>query len=156
MAQASATTVIRQGDLETVVRRHFSAPPARVFAALTTPEVLRQWMSAAGRDLVECTIDLQPGGAFRYVFRSASGRTFGMFGNYREVVLNRRIVHTESYDGYDWPPLVTTTVLREVDGGTDLEMAIGYPTPAIREIDFPNIESGTEEGYARMEQVLGR
>lgn len=156
MWQQTAATVVRQGDAETVVRRHFDLPPGRVFAALTTPALLQQWMSAAGRALVECTIDLRSGGSFRYVFRSASGRTFGMSGAYREVVRDQRIVHTESYDGYDWPPLVTTTVLRESRGGTDLEMTIRYPSESIRETDFPNIESGSEEGYARMEQTLAR
>jgi uncharacterized protein YndB with AHSA1/START domain len=150
------TTVSRTGDLEITVRSRFAVPPARVFAALSEPESLRQWMSANGRELVEAKIDLRSGGSYRYVFRSSRGSTFGMFGTYREVVPGRRIVHTESYDGYDWEPLVTTTVLEADGNGTALTMTIRYPSKAICDTDFPNVESGTPEGFARLANLLDK
>ncbi len=109
------------------MRRRFTASPARVFAALTNPALLRQWMSEAGRELVECQVDLRPGGSNRYAFRTAKGGTFGMYGTYRDVVPERRIVHTEAYDGYDWEPLVTTTDLQADGAGTALLMTVRYP-----------------------------
>ena len=156
MTQATATTVTRTSDTEITVRRRFAAPPQRVFAALTSPDLLRQWMSAAGRDLVECQVDLRPGGAYRYVFRSSKGKTFGMYGSYREVVPAQRIVHTEAYDGYDWEPLVTTTDLRDDGGGTTLVMTIRYPNKKICDSDFPNVESGTADGFIRLDTVLAQ
>lgn len=151
-----SAAVKRQGLDEIVVRRRLAAPPHRVFAALTSPELLPQWMDAAGRALVSCEIDLRPGGRYRYVFRSTSGRSFGMSGTYLEVVPNQRLVHTESYDGYDWPPLVTTTRLYASDENTLLEVTIRYPTEAIRDADWPNVEGGSEDGYRRLEQLLAR
>lgn len=154
MAQTSKTAITRTADTEITVRRRFAAPPARVFAALTNPDLLRQWMSASGRELVECQVDLRPGGSYRYVFRSSKGATFGMYGTYREVVPGRRIVHTEAYDGYDWEPLVTTTVLRDDGGGTTLVMTIRYPNKEICDTDFPNVESGTADGFTRLDKLL--
>jgi uncharacterized protein YndB with AHSA1/START domain len=154
MAQTSTTTITRTADTEITVRRRFAAPRARVFAALTNPDLLRQWMSAAGRELVECRVDLRPGGSYRYVFRASKGATFGMYGTYREVVPGRRIVHTEAYDGYDWEPLVTTTVLHDDGGGTTLEMTIRYPNEKICDTDFPNVESGTADGFSRLDKLL--
>jgi uncharacterized protein YndB with AHSA1/START domain len=113
-------------------------------------------MSANGRELTEVQSDLRSGGSYRYVFRSPSGRTFGMYGSYREVVPARRIVHTEAYDGYNWDPLVTTTELREHEGGTLLVMSIRYPTKEICDTDFPNVQSATEDGFSRMEKLLTR
>lgn len=153
MAQTH-TAITRTADTEVTVRRRFAAPPAGVFAALTDPGLLRRWMSAAGRELVECQVDLRPGGSYRYVFRSSKGATFGMYGTYREVVPGRRIVHTEAYDGYDWEPLVTTTVLQDDGGGTALEMTIRYPSKEIRDKDFPNVESGTADGFTRLDKLL--
>jgi uncharacterized protein YndB with AHSA1/START domain len=156
MRQPGAAAIAPQGDLETIVQRHFDAMPSQLFAALTTPELLKEWLSANGRTLVDCEIDLRPGGTFRYVFRSARGRTFGMFGTYREVVRHERIVHTESYDGYDWAPLVTTTTIRESAGGSTLMMTIRYPSPTLRDSDLPNVRAGTSEGYQRLDRVLAR
>jgi len=152
---AQMTSVTRTSDTEITVQRRFAASPAKVFAALTEPELLRQWMSANGRELTETQIDLRSGGRYRYVFRSPSGRTFAMYGTYREVVPPRRIVHTEAYDGYKWDPLVTTTELREDGGGTMLVMVIRYPSKEICDSDFPNVQSGTGDGFSRMEKLFG-
>jgi len=155
MTRAINLTVTRTADVEITVRRRFAAPPSEVFDALTTPNQLRRWMSAAGRELIECDVDLRPGGRYRYVFRAPKGSTFGMYGTYREVVQARRLVHTEAYDGYDWEPLVTTTDLSEDNaGGTVLVMTIRYPTKEICDTDFPNVESGTAAGFARLDQLL--
>lgn len=156
MSRTSRSTVKKVGTNEIAIARRFSAPPDRVFAALTEPELLKKWLSAAGRELAECEVDARTGGRYRYVFRTKSGRSFGMFGDFVEVVRDRRIVHTESYDGYDWEPLVTTTELRDDRGGTLLEMIVRYPNEAIRDEDFPNLESATEEGYARLDALLAK
>lgn len=155
MHQGNLPRVTRTGDTEITVRSRIAATPDRVFAALTTPDLLRKWMSADGRDMVESRVDLRPQGSFRYVFKSSRGSTFGMFGTYREVVPGRRIVHTEAYDGYDWPPLVTTTELTPENGGTLLVMRIQYPSKEIRDRDFPNVQSAMAEGFVtRIEQAL--
>jgi uncharacterized protein YndB with AHSA1/START domain len=154
MTQTGNTTTTRTSDTEITVRRRFAAPPARVFAALTEPDSLRKWMSAGGRELVESKVDLRPGGSYRHVFRSSKGATFGMYGTYREVVPGRRIVHTEAYDGYDWEPLVTTTVLQEDGNGTTLVMTILYPNKKICDTDFPNVESAAAEGFNRLDKLL--
>jgi uncharacterized protein YndB with AHSA1/START domain len=156
MAQISDTTVGRTSDTEITVRRRFAASPARVFDALTIPDLLRQWMSAAGRELVDSQVDLRSGGSYRYVFRSSKGSTFGMYGSYREIVPGRRIVHTEAYDGYDWEPLVTTTDLGDDGGGTMLVMTIRYPSKEICDRDFPNVKASAGEGFARLDKVLAK
>jgi uncharacterized protein YndB with AHSA1/START domain len=146
--------VSRISATEIGVRWRFAAAPARVFAALTTPEQLRGWMSAAGREMVECHVDLRVGGGFRYVFRAGTGRTFAMFGTFREVVPDRRIIRTEAYDGYAWDPLIVTTVLNADGRGTALAMTICYAAAQICDTDFPNVEAGTTEGFTRLEQSL--
>jgi uncharacterized protein YndB with AHSA1/START domain len=154
MTQPIDLTVTRTSDVEITVRRRFAAPPSKVFEALTTPSQLRQWMSAAGRELIESDVDLRTGGRYRYVFKGPKGSTFGMYGTYREVVPGSRIVHTEAYDGYDWEPLVTTTDISEDAGGTVMVMTIRYPNKEICDTDFPNIESATGDGFKRLDKLL--
>jgi uncharacterized protein YndB with AHSA1/START domain len=151
-----STTVIRTADAEVIVRRRFAAPPAKVFEGLTSPALLRKWMSANGRELIDVRADLRPGGTYRYVFRGPGGRTFGMYGTHREFVSPRRIVHTEAYEGYDWDPLVTTTDLSEEAGGTALLMTIRYPSKEICDKDFDSVQSGSAAGFSRLEKLLAK
>jgi hypothetical protein len=71
-AQPGTTTVSRTADTVITIRRRFDAPAGSVFAALTTPDLLRRWMSAGGRELVECQVDLRKGGSYRYAVRYPS------------------------------------------------------------------------------------
>ncbi len=49
--------------------RLVSAPLEQVFDAWTKPEQITQWWDPTGTPLSECTIDLRPGGKFRFVNR---------------------------------------------------------------------------------------
>jgi uncharacterized protein YndB with AHSA1/START domain len=153
--RAASFAIARTASNEVTVERRFAAAPSAVFAALTEPAKLQRWMSAAGRELVTCDVDLRAGGTFRYVFKGPSGKPFVMYGDYREVVAPRRIVHTEAYEGYDWAPLVTTIALRDDGaGGTALAMKIRYPSEEICAEDFPNVESGFADGFTRLDTLL--
>jgi uncharacterized protein YndB with AHSA1/START domain len=148
------SVVSRMSATEVAVRWRFTAPPAAVFAGLTTPALLRQWMNAGGRPLVDVENDVRSGGRYRYAFRSASGRGLVMFGDFLEVLPERRIVHTERYEGYDWAPLVTTTDLEPDGAGTLLAMVIRYADASTCDSDFPNIESSAAAGFTRLEAAL--
>jgi uncharacterized protein YndB with AHSA1/START domain len=47
--------------------RLLSVPREQVFDAWTKPEHVTQWWDPTGTPLSECTIDLRPGGTFRFV-----------------------------------------------------------------------------------------
>jgi uncharacterized protein YndB with AHSA1/START domain len=49
--------------------RVLAASREQVFDAWTKPEEVTQWWDPTGTPLTECTIDLRPGGAFRFVNR---------------------------------------------------------------------------------------
>src|SRR5947209_7084392 len=50
--------------------RSLSASREQVFDAWTKAEHVTQWWDPTGTPLVECSIDLRPGGAFRFVNES--------------------------------------------------------------------------------------
>ncbi|HEY9229405.1 MAG TPA: SRPBCC domain-containing protein [Gemmatimonadaceae bacterium] len=82
----------------TVVRT-ISAPVSSVFAAWTTPELLRQWLAPAFCKVIEVTADARPGGAYRIVVQSPFGGKTITFGEYREIIPDRRIVKTWVLEG---------------------------------------------------------
>lgn len=85
-------------EREIAFTRICAAAPARVFAAWTTPDDLREWWGCAGSRLTVCEVDLRPGGGWRFVMRMPDGSDHPFKGVYRGIVLARRLVYTECYD----------------------------------------------------------
>jgi uncharacterized protein YndB with AHSA1/START domain len=52
--------------------RLLAASREEVFDAWTKPEHVTRWWDPSGTPLAECTIDLRPGGAFRFVNRDSA------------------------------------------------------------------------------------
>src|SRR5690606_5847420 len=90
-------------DTQIVMARAFDAPRHLVFAALTEPDLLKRWLGARGWNVVDCSRDLRPGGAWRCLSRGPGGATMGHGGVYREIEPPSRLVYTESYDD-QWVP----------------------------------------------------
>lgn len=149
-------TVTRTGERHVTMRRRFAdSSCSQVFAALTTPDLLRQWLHAAGRKLTASEIDLRPGGSYRHTFTAPGRRAFVMYGAFREVVPEKRIVHTEAYEGYDWEPLVVTTDLVAVGRDTVMTIVSEYPSKQVCDRDMPNLESAAA-AYDGLAAVLAK
>jgi uncharacterized protein YndB with AHSA1/START domain len=143
-------------DREIVLARHFAAPPDLVFAALTTPDLLRRWYGARGWNLVSCQIDLRVGGAWRYVSEGPSGEGMVQSGVYRLVDPPRLLVSTERFDdqSYEGESIVSHHLV-ERDGGTKLTTTVRYASRAARDtvLRYP-MARGVGEGYERLDAVL--
>lgn len=105
-----------------IIVRRVKAPPARVFAAITTPELMLQWWGVDAGLTLGVEADLRPGGRFSLVFRTLDGRTHNPTGAYHEVVPDRKLVFTWEWPGMDeWDSLVTFD-LKPIDIGTELTL----------------------------------
>lgn len=144
------------GDREIVLKRVFDAPCQRVYDAYTRPEVMKRWFAPRGWTLATCENDLRPGGAFRFVWRSADGKEMTIRGAYREVVPPARLVHTETFDD-PWYPgeALATTVLSEAGGRTTLTTTMLYDSREIRDAVFRSgMDRGVAHCYEQLDQVL--
>ncbi len=75
-----------------VMTRIIDAPRARVFEAWTRAEHLGKWYAPKGFTITDCAAEPRPGGVFRMRWRAPWGGTFGIRGEYREVVPPVRVV----------------------------------------------------------------
>lgn len=96
-------------------RRSFAAPPEEVFAAWTEPERIEQWWDPSGTPLAECTVDLRPGGAFRFV--NASGHAPPFSGVYRVIERPAQLV-------FDAMGALGTVRLEASEGATRMTVTI--------------------------------
>jgi uncharacterized protein YndB with AHSA1/START domain len=143
-------------DREIVLSRYFAAPPDLVFAALTTPELLRRWYGARGWSLVSCEIDLRVGGAWRCVSQGPGGERMVQSGVYRVIDAPFLLVSTERFDdqSYEGESIVSQHLV-ERDGGTKLTTTIHYASQEARDtvLRYP-MARGVSESYQRLDLVL--
>ena len=95
--------------------RNLEAPPARVFAAWTTPDQLTRWWDATGEKLAICEVDLRKGGAFRFVTAHHPDKPFA--GTYREISPPARLV-------FEANGAVGKVLLEQQSGGTRMIVEI--------------------------------
>ncbi len=86
-------------QLDLVFSRTIDVPREQVWAAWTTPSILKKWFTPAPWTTVECEIDLRPGGIFRTVMQSPDGLQTPHDGTYLEVVENEKLVWTNALTG---------------------------------------------------------
>ncbi len=148
--------VTTPSDHEIAMTRVFDAPRSLVFEALTTPDLVRRWLlGPPGWSMPRCEIDLQVGGAYRYVWRNdEKGKEFGTGGVFREIHAPERLVHTERMDGTPGEALVTTT-FAEQGGRTTLVQTMRFDSKEARD---GALQSGMEKGvavsYDRLAELL--
>jgi len=132
---------VNAAEKEFVITRSFSAPRSLVWKAWTELEHFSKWWGPTGFELINCSMDLRPGGRFHYCMRAPNGmEMWGLF-TYQEIVPEERIVFHNSFSnpqgGIDtapweprWPKEVRNVMtLTEEDGMTTLHLR-GAPLDA--------------------------
>lgn len=116
-----------------VITRWLDAPPARVFDAWTTPELLIRWWAPAGCSTPVCRVNLRPGGVFHYCMRLPDGRDIWGMGTYREIAAPDRLVYVDSFadaGGRPVPP-------------SHYGMSAEHPAETLVTVTFEARDSGT-------------
>lgn len=145
-------------DREIRVMRVFDAPRAMVFDAFTKPELVRRWLlGPPGWTMPLCEIDLKVGGTYRYLWRQESdGREMGMGGVFREIVPQKLLVATESFDEAWYPgEALDTTIFEEAEGRTRMTITVLYESMEARDTARRSgMEHGMAMSYDRLEKEL--
>ncbi len=133
-------------DREILITREFDVPARILFAAWSTPEHLLRWFGPEGWPLTLCEVDFRVGGKWRFAMTGASGVQNTPFGGeYLEIVPNRRIVFTNTFEGPGAETLLVTVTFDEHAGRTTLGILTSFATAAVRDW---HIHQGYEAGYA--------
>ena len=112
-------------DEQILITREFDAPRHLVWRAWTTPELVKRWWSGQRGEMTLAEIDLRVGGRWRYVMDAEGGFEVAFHGEYREIVANERLVHTEVFEAMPGETRRSTSSRsREADGRTTLELLV--------------------------------
>src|SRR5262249_9358891 len=89
----------RIADNELLIVRTFNAPPSVVFALWSRAEHMKRWMGPKNFTCPEVTMDFRVGGTYRAMIKSAEQGENWFRGLYREIVPDKRLVFTFTWEG---------------------------------------------------------
>jgi uncharacterized protein YndB with AHSA1/START domain len=156
MATASSGTTKLTLPTDTQIRlvREFDAPSRLVYKAWTDPALIMRWWTAGRGEPTVCEVDLRPGGAWRYAMVAGDGGEVAFHGEYTEVVPERRLVHTEFFEGAPGaPPAIVTVEFEERDGRTLVTQTMELPDRPTRDMV---VATGMEDGVQDAMDLLER
>ena len=154
VTSSGTATVTLPTDEQILITREFDAPKHLVYEAWTTPELVKRWWTANRGEATIAEIDLRVGGSWRYVMVTDGGFEVGFHGEYREIVLNERIVSTEVYEGMPEGEALNTVTFTEVDGRTTLTILVQHTSKEHRDAHIDSgMEAGMQDAMDLLEQV---
>jgi uncharacterized protein YndB with AHSA1/START domain len=148
----------------TRVTRHFKAPRAEVYNALTSAGAIAKWRVPDGMSFKMLAFNGHPGGGFRvsltYDLPGPAGKTTAQIdtyhGRFLELVPNERVVEIDTFETND-PALrgemTITITLRDADGGTELVAVHEGVPPGVPPADN---ETGWNMALAKLAAMVER
>ncbi|MCA9193391.1 MAG: SRPBCC domain-containing protein [Planctomycetales bacterium] len=150
-------------ETSVVVNRTFAAPLQLVWRAYTEADLLRRWCQGPpGWSMPVCEMDSKTGGLYRWRWRDDSnGTEFGFQGEFLEVVVNSKIVHTQVYDPGDLgismggSPWIITVEFQEAGEVTKVTTTFAFATREDRDAAMDSgMTEGMETSYQHLDETL--
>ncbi|MDO9501824.1 SRPBCC domain-containing protein [Falsiroseomonas sp.] len=105
----------------TLVRR-IAAPPARVFAAWTQPEMMARWFGPHHTRVDHAEVDARIDGAFRIRMTEDNGDRHEVGGRYLEIEPERLLVFTWAWASMPERESRVTVRFRPLEDGTEITL----------------------------------
>src|SRR5260221_1327276 len=91
---AKKTNILAEpGKRELLITREFDAPRELVFKACTDPKLIPQWWGPRYLSTQVDTMDVRPGGQWRFINRDAEGKEYAFHGVYHEGRVTERLIY---------------------------------------------------------------
>lgn len=138
------------------ITREFDAPPAKVFRAHTDPELLVRWLGPRDVTMRIDNYDCRTGGSYRYL-HTRDDEEYAFHGCFHEVRPNEVIVQTFTYEGFPDSVALERLVLQDIGSGRTRLSATSLVDSFEGRDAFlaSGMETGVNEGYVRLDELLG-
>ncbi|MFD2472532.1 SRPBCC family protein [Amycolatopsis silviterrae] len=144
-------------DDQILITRDFAAPRRNVYRAWTTPDLVKRWWAGKRGTVTSVDIDLRVGGQWRYVLIANGSYEVAFHGEYREIVPEERLVHTEVYEtpgASDADAPVVTVTFTESEGRTTMTMLTQTNGKELRDLIIESgMEGGMQESMDALEEI---
>jgi uncharacterized protein YndB with AHSA1/START domain len=147
------------GDREIRGTRVFDAPRELVWKVWTDPEHVVRWWGPDGFTTTTHSMDVKPGGVWRFVMHGPDGRDYQNQITYLEVVKPERLVYKHG-GGKDVEPVnfEVTVTFKEQGGKTRLDMRMVFPSAKARThvIETYGAFEGLKQHLGRLKEYLAQ
>jgi len=110
---------------EIVVTRLFDAPRSLVYRAFTDPERISLWWGPRGFRTTTSSMDLRPGGIWRFVMHGPDGTDYPNVVQYRDVVEGERLAYDHGAQDPTGPGSFKAEILfADVDDKTEVTLRL--------------------------------
>ncbi len=125
-------------------------PPARVFQALASSEILDWWVRPGVFDTRHWQGDVRPGGRWEADGVGKAG-PYALEGEFVEIDAPRRLVHTWKPKGAPVPPMTVVYELEPVAGGARIKLThSGFPAAEVCE----NTAAGWKTSFEKLSELM--
>lgn len=155
-AHPGSLRVCPRGDVELLLARAFPAPSVALFAAWTTPDLLKAWLMPPPMPLRVAALDLRPGGAYRFEAGAAESGLMAWGGTYLQVDAPHGFRATERFDTAWYPGEAQVAVaFHEGDSGTVATLTLAYESLKARDTVLRSpMDAGLAESFSRLERLV--
>jgi|SRR6267142_254401 len=154
-AESSRTALV--GDREIAATRLFDAPRELVWKAWTDPAHIAKWWGPNGFTTTTYSMELKPGGVWRYVMHGPDGRDYQNKVTYLEVVEPERLVYNLGGDEDVEPVSHHVTVTFTDSGGKtriDMRMVFASAEARTHVIETHGAFEGLKQHLGRLKEYL--
>lgn len=161
MTRSEASTPREKSVL---VNRSFDAPANLVWRSYVEPELFSRWcLGPPGWSMPACEMDVRSGGRYRWRWQDdKEGNEFGFVGEFKEVIVESRLVHTQMFDpggmgdSMGENPSTVTVGFRELDSITHVATTIDFASKEDRDAALSTgMTDGMEMSYKKLADVAG-
>jgi len=139
------------------MEREFDAPRDVLYRAHVDPELLVQWLGKRDHAMVVERLEVRDGGSWRFVHRDGEGNEYGFHGVFHGEPSVDGILQTWEFEGFPGHVSLESLTLEEHDGRTMVRVHAVYQSVADRDgMIESGMEEGVNEGYERLDELLGR
>ena len=156
MSATGSDAPVSTADREIVIQRVFDAPRALVFEAFTDAKHIGEWWGPNGFTITTRSMDVRPGGVWRFVMHGPDGTDYPNSIAYSEVVKPERIAWAHGADDGGPPHFLASVTFTEQGGKTLVTLRSVFPTAALRDktVEEHDAIEGGKQTLARLAQYL--
>ncbi|HUY08365.1 MAG TPA: SRPBCC family protein [Candidatus Dormibacteraeota bacterium] len=155
MSDKNTVLQVEPAAQEVVLTRTFDAPRELVFRVYTDPHLLPRWWGPSSLSTIVESMDVRPGGVWRFVQRDKDGAEFAFPGVYHEVSPPARLVTTFEFEGASGHVVLETTTFDEVAGKTQLTTRSVFQSVEDRDqMVASGMERGARESMERLAALV--
>ena len=150
------TTFEQISDTELRMSRIFNAPRELVWKACTDANAIPNWWGPSYLTTTVESMDVRPGGKWRFVQQDPQGNVFGFRGEFREVEPPSKLVQTFEFEGMPGHIVLDAYTFEDIgDGKTRLTATSTFQSAEdLQGMMQSGMESGAVESWERLAAMV--